>query len=38
MVRSRLDEASWEVASAEGRSMTLEKAISYAWEEGEAGG
>jgi predicted ATPase/class 3 adenylate cyclase len=36
--RSRLDEAAWQAAWAEGRSMTLEKAVSYALEEGETGG
>jgi predicted ATPase/class 3 adenylate cyclase len=38
MARSRLGEASWEAAWAEGQSLTLEKAVSYALEEGEAGG
>jgi predicted ATPase/class 3 adenylate cyclase len=36
--RSQLDEASWEAAWAEGRGMTFNEAVSYALEEGEAGG
>ena len=33
--RSRLDEATWEAALAEGRTMSLEKAIEYALSEEE---
>jgi predicted ATPase/DNA-binding CsgD family transcriptional regulator len=33
--RSRLDEAAWEAAFAEGRSMTLEEAVEYALSEEE---
>jgi predicted ATPase/class 3 adenylate cyclase/Tfp pilus assembly protein PilF len=36
--RSQLDEAAWQEAWAEGRAMTLDKAISYALEEEEASG
>jgi predicted ATPase len=38
MAQSRLGEASWEAAWAEGQDLTLEKAVSYALEEGEVGG
>jgi len=36
--RSQLDEAAWQEAWAEGRAMTLDKAISYALDEEEASG
>ena len=36
--RSQLGEATWEEALAQGRTMGLEQAVSYALEEGEVGG
>ena len=36
--RSRLEEAAWKTALAEGQAMTFEAAVSYALEEEEAGG
>jgi predicted ATPase len=36
--RSRLDGSAWENAWEQGRSMSLDEAVSYALEEGEAGG
>jgi hypothetical protein len=35
VIRALLDEAAWDAAYAEGRRMTLERAIAYALEESD---